>query len=94
MRKLKDLWQLIKGIFKDRTPYIVVYDICHGRERRTRLAWSGGDKFGGGEHSVFVGNWDGAYRFMQYRQADSQLAYRIAIAGDVAELAHLFPQYK
>lgn len=91
MRKLKELWQLIKGIFKDRTPYIVVCDTYHGY---TRLAWSGADQFGGDEHSVFVGNWDGAYRFMQYRQCDSQLSYRIAVAGDVAELAHLFPQYK
>lgn len=85
MRKLKELWQLIKGICKDRTPYIVVRSSTFSGPV---LAWGGSREFGADEDAVFTGDWDAAYRFMQHRMIDSRHQYRIAIAGDVPELRY------
>lgn len=97
MRKLKELWTFIKGVFKDRAPYVVIWTDKQGKDI---LATVQSERFGADVHCVFVGNWQGAHDFMRYRVTQvcapgfwEDRNIRIAIATDVPQLSHAFKNY-
>lgn len=89
MRKLREFWQFIKGVFKDRAPYIVIYDSHHSGSNPV-LAFVSAGEFGADSCGVFVGDWDGAYEYMKHvlrRATSPRHNIRIAIAGDAPGLS-------